>query len=340
MLFARLSLCLLLWGLLAVWRSSAQGVTPSVPAQKAAPVKEEPFTNQLRKTVVFIETEFKKPDDTSWRLSGTGFLVLYPSEKLEHKGGQLYLVTNRHMAVPGVEEGKSYPVSQIYIRYNLKYSAQGVSAASKEAMMRDPQHPLKWFLPADDSVDLAVMPIGVGQQAEYKTISTDLFVTKEVMETAQIAPGDPVVFAGYFYQFPGTQRIQPIVRQGVLAMMPDEPIPTPLQNKPGNVYLVDAHAFHGNSGSPIFINTGGVRGNSFAGVSYHLLGVVSGYYPEDEKNFSVPAARVLTGEVHDNSGVTVVVPASELKLLLDSQDVKAARESAIDEYLKRNPAPK
>jgi len=59
------------------------------------------------------------------------------------------------------------------------------------------------------------------------------------------------VFDGHCYQFPGAERVQPIVRQGVLAMMPDEAIPTPLQNKPGHVYLVDFHAFDGNGGFPI-----------------------------------------------------------------------------------------
>jgi hypothetical protein len=168
------------------------------------------------------------------------------------------------------------------------------------------------------------------------SVPVSLIATKDVIDTRQVTPGDQVVFAGYFYQYPGTERLQPIVRQGVLAMMPDETIPTTLQNKPGHVYLTDAHAFHGNSGSPIFVNTGGIRGDTMGGPSYSLLGIVSGYYPESESNFSVPAARVLTGEVHDNSGVTVVVPGEELRALLDSPALKQIREANVEAYLKNH----
>ncbi len=67
----------------------------------------------------------------------------------------------------------------------------------------------------------------------------------------------------------------------------------------------------------LLVNAGGVRNSgAISPPNYLLLGVISGYYPEGEI-FSVPAT-VLTGEVHDNSGIATVVPAYELKALLDS----------------------
>jgi len=42
----------------------------------------------------------------------------------------------------------------------------------------------------------------------------------------------------------------------------------------------------------------------------------------------------LTGEVHDNSGVTVVVPGDALKALLDSPVLKRARNTNIETCLK------
>lgn len=110
--------------------------------------------------------------------------------------------------------------------------------------------------------------------------------------------------------------------------MPDESINTTLQ-KPGQLYLADAHAFHGNSGSPLFVSVGGLRHGSLAvGENYLLIGVISGYYPEGE-SISVPAATVLTGEVHDNSGIATVVPAKELLALLNSPEVQSERDSHI-----------
>ena len=130
------------------------------------------------------------------------------------------------------------------------------------------------------------------------------------------------------FQFAGERKIQPIVREGVLAMMPDEEIKTTLQ-KPGHLYLADVHAFHGNSGSPLLVNVGGVRNSgAITGPNFMLLGVISGYYPEGV-SFSIPTATVLTGEVHDNSGITTVVPAYELKALPDSAPLQAARDATV-----------
>jgi hypothetical protein len=160
------------------------------------------------------------------------------------------------------------------------------------------------------------------------TIPVSAFATQDRVEALGISPGDGVAFAGYLYQWPGDKKIQPIVRQGVLAMMPDETIGTTLNKRPGHLYLADVHAFHGNSGSPLFVTTGGIRGNSISGTSYYLLGVISGYYPEGE-TFSVPAAKVLTGQVHDNSGITTVVPANEIKSLLDSPAARIMRDAVV-----------
>ena len=122
--------------------------------------------------------------------------------------------------------------------------------------------------------------------------------------------------------------MEPIVRQGVIAMLPEEKLDTTLHKK-GQLFLADLHAFHGNSGSPVFANLGGMhRGSLYMGDRYMLLGVISGYYPESA-GFSVPAATVLTGEVRDNSGIAAIVPAEELIKLLNSDEVQAARNRAV-----------
>jgi hypothetical protein len=311
------------------------------PAQSAAPiVKPAPFSDQLRKTIAFLRVDYlnldeTKPENRAREIRGTAFIVGYPDVRLGKTGGFTYLVTNRHMVVPGIEEGHSYPVTKYCVRLNVfkQLPPNPCGNAPGDGLLDPSAH---WFLPADPSVDLAVIPFGGIQGiADYVSIPIDAILTKDGIAAHQIAPGDQVIFAGYFYQFPGDQRIQPIVRQGVLAMMPDELVPTPLQKKAGHVYFVDAHAFHGNSGSPIFVNTGGVRGNSMGGVSYQLLGIVSGYYPESEDGFSVPAAQVLTGQVHDNSGITVVVPADELKALLDIPELQMLREKLVADFLNK-----
>ena len=110
-------------------------------------------------------------------------------------------------------------------------------------------------------------------------------------------------------------------------MMPDENLYTTLK-KPGRLYLGDVHVFGGNSGSPLFVNLSGMRhGSLLLGTQYRLLGV-SGFYHEDS-NLNLTVATTLRGTLEQNSGIAIVVPVDELKALLDSAAVQAARDSEV-----------
>jgi len=312
-----------------------QAQTPAAAGTKdSVTAKASPFTDQLRRTVVFIKAGFVK-GSSAVEITGTGFFVFYPDPRLSANQGFIYLVTNRHMAEPGAEDGQKYSVTDSICLLNVNPTPQNPDASHAEALsLLSPGRP--WYFPSDPAVDLAVIPVSFqnAQAVEFQSIPASAIVTKKIIDEQGIAAGDQVLFGGYFYQYPGAKKIQPIVREGILAMMPDEKVSTTL-HKPGEVYLADIHAFHGNSGSPLFVNTGGLRGGGISASRYMLLGVVSGYYPEDESSFSLPAARVLTGEVHDNSGITVIVPGDQLMALLDSPALKEARESAVQELLKK-----
>lgn len=317
---------------------SAQVVRAQTPAsagtKDSVTAKASPFTDQLRRTIVFIKAGFVK-GSSAVEITGTGFFVSYQDPRLNPDQGFVYLVTNRHMAEPGAEDGQNYPVTYSVCLLNVKSVSQNLETSHAEAMsLISPGRP--WYFPSDPAVDLAVIPISFQNPTavEFQSIPVSAIVTKKIIEEQGIAAGDQVLFGGYFYQYPGGKKIQPIVREGILAMMPDEKVSTTL-HKPAEVYLADIHAFHGNSGSPLFVNTGGLRGGGVSASRYMLLGVVSGYFPEDESSFSLPAARVLTGEVHDNSGVTMIVPGDQLMALLDSPVLKDARESVIQELLKK-----
>src|SRR5207245_4094616 len=59
-------------------------------------------------------------------------------------------------------------------------------------------------------------------------------------------------------QLDGATKLQPLVREGILSLIPDAPFDTALR-KPGTVYLGEVHVFGGNSGSHVFISLDGVR---------------------------------------------------------------------------------
>jgi hypothetical protein len=152
-------------------------------------------------------------------------------------------------------------------------------------------------------------------------------------------PGDEVLTGGFFTGYTGLHEMQPILREGVLAMLPDGPMTTTLCGS-GNVYLADVHVIPGNSGSPIFIipRLGLGAGVSFGGVSntFGLLGVVRGYMYEHE-DMTLTATTTWKGSINANSGISVVVPTQQLKDLLESPELQHQRDAQLSPQPKNQP---
>ena len=297
-----------------------------VSTDQVSAAQKQPFTNQLRNTIAFLHTHYVSDNNETKEIDGTGFFLAVPDARLPKEKTFLYLVTNRHMAAPDSHLGLTRRVVKYDVLLNTINKVGDHPDVQAKTFELKPGLNASWYFPEDKSIDLAVLPVVLDiKSISFQEISISDIATDDVRESAKVAPGYQVVFAGYFYQFPGAKKIQPIVRQGVLAMLPDDPIPTVIENRRGTVFLVDAHSYHGNSGSPAFVNIGGIHGGSLAGDSYKLLGVVSGYYPEYE-NGALSNAMVLTGAVHDNSGITILVPGDQLKSLLNSGPLQTIRD--------------
>src|SRR5258708_17587538 len=275
---------------LAMFTTSAQQPTqsPPMPSQEqpatSAAVTLPPAPEQIRSAVSFLMVEYQNGTAQGSAI-GTCFFVVVPDARLGPNQGFVYLVTNRHVAQPGINLGTSYQVQVLYLRMNLTAPVQGTQSAGGQIPLSDKLH---WFFPSDDAVELAILPVAPDQaKFSYQPIPLTMIVGSEKIKAEQVGIGDPVIFAGYFRSFSGATRMEPIVRQGVIAMLPEEKLDTTLHKK-GQLFLADLHAFHGNSGSPVFANLGGMhRGSLYMGDRYMLLGVISGYYPESA-GFSVP----------------------------------------------------
>ncbi len=256
------------------------------------------------------------------KVQGTGFFVFVPDKRLGERGF-VYLVTNRHVAEALREDGTKRQILSSTVRLNLQQETAGMQSEESLILNNSIRH---WYFPLDEGVDLAVMPMAPDQlKYDYQEVPISMLATPDVILSTNIVEGDPVTFAGFFYQYPGQKKIEPIVRQGILAMMRDEKLTTTLQ-KPGDIYLVDAHVFGGNSGAPIFVNTSPVGLGE-----YKLLGVVSGYYFETE-DLKLEIATTLSGKLDANSGISLVVPAKELKALLDSPLLQDSRDSEVKRF--------
>ncbi len=302
--------------------------TATTASQNPPPAPTLPFATQLKKTVVFLTVEFRDGAQIG-HAEGTAFFVLVPSKSSagsphpDQSSGFSYLVTNRHMADPSVALGHPVTVLGFSIRAN-RVLTNGETGPLAIDLPLNPQ----WIYPSDPSVDLAIAPLGFNPaKLDILLIPETILATADVVKAQGVSEGDSVMFSGFFAQFPGQTRIEPVVREGVLAMLPDEEIPTTL-GLPGHLYLADMHSFNGNSGSPVFVNLSGLRNGSLTfGEHMLLLGVVSGYMTESE-NFQLQAATTFIGRIGANSGITTIVPADELKSLLDSPILANQRDQA------------
>jgi len=302
-----------------LWVGFANGQAP--PSNETAPTP----SNILKKAVAFVSVDYLKHNEL-WKARGTGFFVFVKDQRLGEKRGFVYLVTNRHVAQPE-DSGRRFEVVSVSLRLNLKASVQ---EQESEGAFISISGNLPWYFPADDSVDLAVLPIAPDQQKyDYLPIPMSMFGTRDVLKSNAIAEGDRVFFVGYFYQFPGLKKTEPIIREGVLAMMPEEKMETTL-HKMGWLYLADVHTFGGNSGAPLFVNIATPRGTvlTFTEDPYRLVGVVSGYFFEDV-NFKLTVATTLEGKGQANSGISTVVPVDELKALLESPELQRGRDAWV-----------
>jgi hypothetical protein len=310
----------------------AQQPPPTQPPVASSVTSPLTFTQQIRGAVAFLTVAYQDGSTPKGAI-GTCFFVSVLDKRLGENQAFVYLVTNRHVAQPGIDLHTPYPVLGAFLRLNL-VSPQGEIQSVQEQIPLGTQ--LHWYFPRDDSVDLAILPLAPpSNRYAYVQIPSSMIATSEKVKAGDVVVGDRVTFTGYFSNFPGQKRIEPIVRQGVIAMLPDENLDTTL-HKPGRLYLADLHAFHGNSGSPVFVDVGGAHHGAFVlGENYLLLGVVSGYYPESV-GFSVPAATILTGEVRDNSGIATIVPADDLNKLLNSTEVQTERDRQVS-ILRKKP---
>jgi hypothetical protein len=310
--------------------------TPTPPPQSAPSQTQPsvaappplPFATQIKKAVVFIQTDCRMGEGVESHV-GTGFFVFVPEPRIGVDRGFIYLVTNRHVVQPGIENSKPCDVAAYFVRMNLK--PQGNNSPASQSVSLGEVKKTGWVFPTDPSVDLAALQVNPDQKVfDFQTVPLGMLSDQK---TDGLTEGDSVLFTGLFVQYMGQSRMQPIVRSGTVAMLPDEMISTTLK-KQGHVYLTEVHAFGGNSGSPVFVDVGGIRKGKI-GFEYKLLGVVSGEVFETA-DFQLQVATTYKGDLAANSGISIVVPAEDVKALLQSAEFQKKRDDEVAALAKQS----
>ena len=183
---------------------------------------------------------------------------------------------------------------------------------------------VKWWVhPTDEEVDVAIIPWAPPENIfQIKYISTETFLTEDVIKDKNIGTGDEVFITGLFANLHGHAKNLPIVRMGNVAMMPGEPVPTSLG--PIDAYLIEARSIGGVSGSPVFVRQTVPVGTG----PFYLMGLMHGQWdlPPESKNDALVADE--SGVSSVNMGIAIVVPAKKILEVLNHPELITMRGEA------------
>lgn len=276
------------------------------------------------------------------RAGGTGFFVDVPLDK-NPNNGMIYAVTNDHI----IREGNS-PV----IRLN---TLTGITDTI-------PLSASQWIPHPNKEEDLAVAQIWL-MNPLYKTshLVLSLLVTPEITEQLDIGVGDEVYMLGRFALHEGLTRNKPVVRSGIISLMPDsdEKIDF-MDGRPAQeAFLVEMRSLSGFSGSPVIFDMP-IKHRSLMQSERKILpagwklpsgpwviGVDCGSLRWHEKVYQIERRR---GEVfhhktdleaQSHSGFSAVIPAWKIHEMLNLKEFIMAREQKdemIEQTKRQSPA--
>lgn len=196
----------------------------------------------------------------------------------------------------------------------------------------------KWYYPEDDAVDVAVTPIAPLETFfDYKHLPIENCVTDEIIKEHGIGIGDELTAVGLFTLRHGSTRNLPIVRQGIIASMPDEPLIDKDSGLPFHAYFAELRSIGGLSGSPVFVflDPGRVHDNKFMKVRRaFLLGLVRGHWRYETTDAALDYAVDELKEV--NAGIANVTPIQEVLKIINGKELTKERRKVEQSMLRED----
>lgn len=272
---------------------------------------------QVRQCTSFLSIRKRTDQGDSIHPIGTAF---YIGEVLGNGRAIKYAVTARHVV------DASRPHGSLWVRC--------VRPNGRKALFECPID--SWW--CHPTTDVAVAPLAIPlEEFDLRFLPLELFADDAWLKDNQVGIGDHVVAAGLFTQFIGSSKDAPIARFGRIALTPDEPIRVPgdcrLPAMEFRAILAELGSWGGQSGSPVFVYFS-IDRDLFAGAEVklvipnpRLLGLVHGHY-----NFPQPVIGLSddqAAQVHLNSGIAIVVPASEILAVLALDEAKKHRSEFV-----------
>lgn len=234
---------------------------------------------------------------------GTGFFL----DASPVRQGHIYLVTARHVVRDLQRAGPTF------LRVSKGYPNQRGAGLNYLPLANE-----GWLYHQDPNVDVAVYSLESSPSNLLKFAITppDNFAVKTLdVEIIAATPrplgeGEDVYFVGLMHQIAGEKRNLSVVRKGAVSLIPDEKITG--EYGPSDYYVIQAQAYKGNSGAPVWIAIG---------QALTLIGVLTFAYP------SIEELRIVKGynEYYYNLGMSLVAPIEKAVEIINSDSERDRR---------------
>ena len=250
---------------------------------------------------------------------GTAFIVGYPVPRLDNATVPL-VVTAKHVAADHKKLFGRFSTTEGKTTAVLEYDITRLKADGDYW-----EHP-------DEGVDIVVFRSMHPHEAKYEAIPLRFVATRETFQQEDIGQADRIVFPALLVNFLGSARNYPVLRDGAIALVPDEKVPLRFNvgsrviSSEQELILLDATSIPGASGSPVFLWPGPrIKHQTFTlgGALPYLLGVMHGFYPAAPRELVDIQTAGVSRMFAENSGIAIVFPSWRLREILERPDLKA-----------------
>jgi hypothetical protein len=269
-------------------------------------------SSELKNSVCFL---CGKEDDGSYNVRGTGFFVSVPDELEPKDVWYIYLVTAKHI----VDQAKADGYPNFHLRINRRDG--GVDFV---------EEPDIWKYPKVPGPDVAVMPIyKLDLKLAVAMMPIQMALADEAsLDSRGVGIGDEVLMVGLFRKRYGYRKNIPIVRGGIIAAMPEEPLEDEETGNLYDAYLIEIRSLSGLSGSPVIVfkdEPKFIANLEFPITSKngYLLGLVRSHWSASEVEGAESAKE---DEEPLNTGIATVTPIKEVMSIINGEELTKDRQ--------------
>jgi hypothetical protein len=246
----------------------------------------------VKKTVVFLG-----------RINPDGRPYIYATGVLVNVQNIYHLLTAKHVIMNPIT-GEMQD-ENLLVFFNLK--GGGVTVRPIADMKKE--FDIKWVFHADPNVDIGMIPflIDTGKD-DLRVISDDLFLDPRYLFELY-----DIFFLSYQPGIEPKGKITPIVRNGIISLLNDD-----------GTFYIDASAFPGNTGSPVFLKPSPIRfsraglPDASSGLGGRFIGIIGEYI-----NYKELAVSAQTGRprivFEENTGLSRVWSTTFIKEIMESE---------------------